>query len=124
MAHMPSFRRRGVIAPSASTPVSAVTPAPPIFTLIYDDDDVSPCDGDLRPCNRKVVDIGGVSSAVDSLEGKILIQETVTIHIGDDVGVTSEAPKTEEANADAILCPKEERVTERTIGDDSASKGQ
>lgn len=78
---MPSFRRRRVATSSVSAPVAATAPstsasvltdaaskstlvlvvasAPQLFSLVDENDEVSPRDGDLRPRKRKVVDVGG-----------------------------------------------------------------
>lgn len=122
---MPSFRSRRVGTPFISTPVSAVAPAPPLFSLIDEDDEVHPHDTNLRPRKRKVVDIGGgVPSAIESLEDEFVIWKTMTIHIEDDVGDTSEAPQFEETNVDMTLHPEEEKVTEGAIGDSFMPLGQ
>lgn len=59
MVPVPSFMKRRVATPSASAPISALAPVPPLFSLIDKDDEVPPHDTDLRPCKRKAVDVGG-----------------------------------------------------------------
>lgn len=58
-APVSSFRRRRAATPSESTPVPAATSGSELFSLVDEDDEVSPQDEDLRPRKRKVVDVGG-----------------------------------------------------------------
>lgn len=55
--------------------------------------------------------------AVDLVEDDFTLRETAKIHICDDVGLTSEAPQLEEANAGVLVCPEWEMVVERTLDD-------
>lgn len=96
MTHVPSFRRRRVTTPSASTPILAVVPIPPSVSLFIEDNEVFPHDANLRPRKRKVVDIEeGVSAVIDLLEGEFMVRETETIYVGEDIGATSEVPQLE-----------------------------
>lgn len=61
---------------------------------------------------------------VNSVEDDFTFQETTTIHIEDDVGVTSEAPQLEEANAGVLVYPEGEMVVERTLDDGPISARQ
>lgn len=100
-------------------------PTPPSFSLIDEDDKVSPRDGDLRPRKNEVVDVGGgVPLVVDLVEGEFMLRETVTIYIGDDVGVTSNAPQLEEADEGVPLRPDEEMVVGRTLNTASCPQGK
>lgn len=89
---MPSFGRRRVATLSISALISA--PAPPSVSLIFEDEEVSPHDVDLRPHKRNVIDIGeSVLADVDSLEDEIVIQKNTMIFIEKDVRETYEVPQ-------------------------------
>lgn len=120
-----AFRRRRVATPFASAPALAIAPAPPLFSLIDEDNEVPSCDTDLRPHKKKVVDVeGGVPAAIDSLEGEFTLRETAMIHVGDDIGATSKTPQPKEANEGLPLRPQKEIVVRRTLNVSSVPAGQ
>lgn len=129
---MPSFRKRSV-TPLVSVPVAATVPsaptsilaatvqesasvptaalAPQLFSLIDEDDEVSPSDGDLKPRKRRVVDARGeVSFAIDSLGDDLVLRETMTFQIREDTGVSTEVPQLEEVAMDALVRPRGRRL--------------
>lgn len=73
--------------------VCTATFVPQHFLLIEEDDDVIPDNGGLRPPNSRVIDAGGeVPLVIDSEEGGFTLRETSVIHVGENIGVGSEAP--------------------------------
>lgn len=52
-----------------------------------------------------------------------MVLEMVMIHIGEDVGATSEAPQLEETNVGVLSRLEEEKAIEGTFGDSSMPLG-
>lgn len=65
---------------SISAPISTVTTALPLAPSYVEDEEISPCNADLRPRKRRVVEEGaGAPLAVDlsKVSPKFVVQDTV-----------------------------------------------
>lgn len=122
----PSCRRRRVAASSIPASVSTVVPVLSLDPSYIEDEEVSLHDTNLRPRKKKAVDTGAdVLVAVALFEDEIVVRETVTIFINEDIRAASEAPTPglEEIEVVVPLRLKGEEVVVNAFDGDSACPG-
>ncbi|XP_070005953.1 uncharacterized protein [Nicotiana sylvestris] len=112
-----------VVAPSAPVCVPVLTSAPPLFSLIDEDDKHSPSDRGFQPRKRRYVDMGDkVPLAVDVAKEDFTLRETASIFVNDDVESSLEAPRPVKADVGMSLYSEGRDIEEVSAGGHKLSR--
>lgn len=88
-----------------------------MYSLVDEDDEFSPNDGDFQPRKRMSVDVGnGVALTIDAAKGDFSLREMATILVGDSVESSLEASRSMRANVNVSL-PSAVTEIEGTVAD-------